>query len=209
MKKSSFAVRLDLALKDSGLKASDLCRECSISKSTMSQYRSGKYEAKHERIVQMAAILGCSADWLAGEDVPMRPTVADGSGMGTVPRLKMFGLDPTALFADENIEGCEPCDLACCDGHHFVVTACDRGMYPLILEGDSVLCIACDRLEKGQTGVYLLPDGRGIICRSIYEDGVEKMDFVNPFYHRIALSEMPGARVIGRVVRTTRRWDEV
>lgn len=206
MKNSTFANRLTQALGDSGLKAADLCRECSISKSTMSQYLSGKYEAKHERIVQMAGILGCSADWLAGQDVPMQPSVSDGVSMGTVPVLRMSGLDTDALFSPDNIEGHEPCDEIYCDGHHFIMKACNRSMYPLILEGDILLCTVQDSLGHGQTGVYLLPDGRALIGRLMFENGEETLVFANGFFSPCPLPELPGARVVGRILRSVRNW---
>ncbi len=206
MKNSSFSYRLTQAISDAGLKAADLCRECSISKSTMSQYLSGKYEAKHDRIVQMANVLGCSADWLAGQDVPMTPSVSDGVTLGTVPVLRMFGLDFGSLFASENIIGYEACDGIYCDGHHFIMTACDKSMYPLILEGDSILCAAQNSLSHGQTGVYLLPDGKALIGRYSSENNEETIVFANGFFPPYAFAEIPGVRVVGRVVRTVRKW---
>jgi len=206
MKINSFAYRLTQALGDAGLKAADLCRECSISKSTMSQYLSGKYEAKHDRIVQMANVLGCRADWLAGHDVPMTPSVSDSATLGTVPVLRMCGLDSGSLFAPENIIGYEACEEAYCDGHHFIMTACGKSMYPLILDGDSVLCSVQNSLNHGQTGVYLPPDGNALIGKYSKENDDETIVFANVFFPPYAFSELPGVRIVGRVVRTVRKW---
>ena len=203
MKKTSFSQRLSLALSDAGMSAADLGRECDLSKSTISQYRSGKYEAKYDRIVKMARVLGCSPEWLSGQDVPMTPVVSD-STMGTVPVLAMSGLNPEALFASENICGQEPAEELYCDGHHFVLIAEDDSMDPLILCGDKVLCVRQDTLADGQTGILILPDGSVLIRRIASEEGERVMERANRYYPPRHIDD--SIRIAGRVVRTTRIW---
>ena len=68
---SSCAKRLSMALNIKGMKQSDLCQSTKIPKSAVSQYVSGAFEPKQDRIYLMAKALNVSEAWLMGYDVPM------------------------------------------------------------------------------------------------------------------------------------------
>ena len=65
------ANRLLMALTIRGMKQSELCQRTKIPKSSMSQYLSGEYEPKQDRIYLIAHALNVSEAWLMGYDVPM------------------------------------------------------------------------------------------------------------------------------------------
>lgn len=65
------AERIRAALTIKGMKQSDLCRLTKIPKSALSQYISGAFEPKQDRIYLMAQALNVSEAWLMGLDVPM------------------------------------------------------------------------------------------------------------------------------------------
>lgn len=65
------AERIKKALTIKGMKQSELCRLTKIPKSALSQYISGAYEPKQDRIYLMAQALNVSETWLMGLDVPM------------------------------------------------------------------------------------------------------------------------------------------
>lgn len=65
------AERIKKALEIKGMKQSDLRRLTKIPKSSMSQYMSGDYEPKQDRIYLIAKALNVSEAWLMGYDVPM------------------------------------------------------------------------------------------------------------------------------------------
>lgn len=65
------AERIRAALTIKGMKQSDLCRLTKIPKSALSQYISGAFEPKQDRIYLMAKALNVSEAWLMGLDVPM------------------------------------------------------------------------------------------------------------------------------------------
>ena len=65
------AQRIKRALNIKGMKQSDLCRLTKIPKSALSQYISGAFEPKQDRIYLMAQVLNVSEAWLMGLDVPM------------------------------------------------------------------------------------------------------------------------------------------
>ena len=65
------AERIQKALTIKGMRQSDLCRLTKIPKSALSQYISGAFEPKQDRIYLMAQALNVSEAWLMGLDVPM------------------------------------------------------------------------------------------------------------------------------------------
>lgn len=65
------AERIKKTLYIKGMKQSDLCRLTKIPKSALSQYISGAFEPKQDRIYLMAQALNVSEAWLMGLDVPM------------------------------------------------------------------------------------------------------------------------------------------
>jgi transcriptional regulator with XRE-family HTH domain len=69
------AERIKKTLIIKGMKQSDLCRLTKIPKSALSQYISGAYEPKQDRIYLMAQALNVSETWLMGLDVPMERQV--------------------------------------------------------------------------------------------------------------------------------------
>lgn len=73
------AARIKEALYKKGIKQSDLCRLTKIPKSALSQYISGAFEPKQDRIYLMAQALNVSEAWLMGLDVPMERQVKKNS----------------------------------------------------------------------------------------------------------------------------------
>ena len=68
---ASCADRIKTALSIRGMKQSDLCRLTKIPKSALSQYISGAYDPKQDRIYLISRALNVSEAWLMGLDVPM------------------------------------------------------------------------------------------------------------------------------------------
>ena len=71
---ASCADRIKTALMVKGMKQSELCRITKIPKSALSQYISGAYEPKQDRIYLISRALNVSEAWLMGLDVPMERT---------------------------------------------------------------------------------------------------------------------------------------
>ena len=67
----SCANRLRKALSIRNMKQSELCRRTKIATSAMSEYLSGLYEPKQDKIYLMSEALNVDPVWLMGFDVPM------------------------------------------------------------------------------------------------------------------------------------------
>ncbi len=84
MFRESCADRIKLALEIRKMTQSDLCRKTGISKATVSQYTSGKYEPGQERTEIIANALDVSEAWLMGFDAQMDRDLQVVSGVNKV-----------------------------------------------------------------------------------------------------------------------------
>ena len=89
------AYRIRMALAVRGMKQSELCRITNIPKSAISQYISGCFEPKQDRIYLIAKTLDVSEAWLMGYDVPMErqknsPSKSDELNEGEKMLLDLF-----------------------------------------------------------------------------------------------------------------------
>ena len=78
-RRETVSVRIKKALAIKGMKQSELCKLANIPKSSISQYISGAFEPKQDRIYLMAQALNVSEAWLMGYDVPMERQVKKAS----------------------------------------------------------------------------------------------------------------------------------
>lgn len=65
------AARIAKALSIRGMRQADLCEKTKIPKSAISQYISGAFEPKQDRIYLISQALNVDPVWLMGYDVPM------------------------------------------------------------------------------------------------------------------------------------------
>ena len=70
-KVATCAERIKIALTIRGMKQSELCQLTKIPKSAISQYISGAFEPKQDRIYLISKALNVTELWLMGLDVPM------------------------------------------------------------------------------------------------------------------------------------------
>ena len=70
-RQESISARIKKALRIKGMKQADLCQITKIPKSSLSQYLSGDFEPKQDRIYLISKALNVSEAWLMGFDVPM------------------------------------------------------------------------------------------------------------------------------------------
>lgn len=64
----SFSNRLRQALEDKNMSQAELARRSGIGRNSISDYLKGKYEAKQDKVYQLAKALGVSEAWLMGFD---------------------------------------------------------------------------------------------------------------------------------------------
>lgn len=211
MKVADFSERLKIALEARGMYASQLGAVCKINKSTLSQYLSGKYEAKYARIVQMAEVLGCDPLWLAGNDVPMTPGAGEyGAEINPACMLPVIG-DVAAgagVIAEDNITGYEFADPRFCNGEYFYLRVNGDSMSPWISSGDRVLCRRQDTLLNGQIGIFIVDEEGGVVKEyEEHDDMICLISYGSGYRPRVfSGSERARVRIVGRVVQSVRDW---
>ena len=70
-RQSTCGERIKRALRIRGMKQSELCQITKIPKSAISQYISGAFEPKQDRVYLIAKALNVNEAWLMGYDVPI------------------------------------------------------------------------------------------------------------------------------------------
>ena len=75
-KKDTCSKRISKALSIRNMKQTDLCNITGIPKSAISQYISGAFEPKQDRIFVISEALDVSEAWLMGFDVPMEKKIS-------------------------------------------------------------------------------------------------------------------------------------
>lgn len=103
--KKTFSHRLKDALDIRQLKQSDLVEKTGIGKSAISQYLSGKYEAKQTNIYKIASALNVSEAWLMGYDVPIERKEQPNTPQPSTPHLNTATQELVAIFQSLNDEG--------------------------------------------------------------------------------------------------------
>lgn len=68
---NNFSARLKYAMQEKNIRMTDLARRAGVAKSSLSDWLSGRYEAKQENVFLLAEALEVDEGWLMGLDVPM------------------------------------------------------------------------------------------------------------------------------------------
>ena len=89
------ATRIAKALSIRGMRQADLCEKTKIPKSAISQYVSGAFEPKQDRIYLISQALNVDPVWLMGYDVPMEKQAQ--------PAQKKFPLTEAELNEGEKL----------------------------------------------------------------------------------------------------------
>ena len=69
--KDNFSERLLYVMKLKNIRQRDIANGANVSKSLISQYISGKFKPKTDKLYKIAETLNVSPMWLTGYDVPM------------------------------------------------------------------------------------------------------------------------------------------
>lgn len=154
----SFSKRLKEAMKIRRINQSELSQKSGISKSSLSEYLKGKYEAKQTGLFNLAKALDVNEVWLMGEDVPMDRAYG---------RSKVIEIDVISPLTNETIQKIpyvyrtDITDINVDD--LFAIYANDNSMAPLLDIGDIAIITKQDCFSNGGTYLLKIKDGLPII----------------------------------------------
>ncbi len=199
MKKESCSTRLKRALKINGMKQAELSSITKIPKSAISQYVSGAFEPKQDRVELIAEALNVSEAWLMGFDVPMErehKTFADNfpppnitEEYTTFPVIGdvAAGYDHIAIesWDGDVVDVPDSYLLGHSNSEFFVLRVVGDSMYPLYQNGDKVLILKQKTIdESGDVGVIIYDNDIATLKKIEYAKGEEWLRLVpiNPLY---------------------------
>ena len=153
-----FCDRLNSIMETKNISNAELCELTGIPKSAMSQYRSGAFKPKADRIYLLSKALGVSEAWLMGYDVPMEKI----SNLAPVKKVRYIPLlgkiacgEP--ILAEENIENkiVLPDEV----NADFALTCHGDSMIDArIFDGDIVYIKQQPTVENGEIAAVLIGD---------------------------------------------------
>ena len=228
-----FNERLNEVMEEKSISSAELCRRTGIPKSAMSQYRSGSFSPKADRIYIIAKALNVSEAWLMGYDVPKERENANilrdkvdwkddkankdfdiFSIPGIMPLPKMVKkprLGTTAcgrpILAEENFDDYDdvPEDIKC---DFTLLCQGDSMINARIYDGDIVYIREQPQVENGEIAACLV-DGEfetnATLKRFYKYDDKIVLQAENPAYPPFVYvnEEMNRVRVIGKAVGFT------
>lgn len=176
----TFANRLKYAITIKDIKPIELSRKTGISKTNISCYMSGKYEAKQDGVKLLADALNVNPVWLMGYDVPMERNIKIESNVfptADIPKkVPVIGKISAGLpiLAVENIEGYEfaPSSHIKEGYEYFYLRVQGDSMNLRFNEGDIVLVQKQDTLENDEIGVILVNGDDATVKKYKSENGL-------------------------------------
>lgn len=150
----SFSKRLKEAMRIRNMNQAELSQKSGISKSSLSEYLKGKYEAKQTGLFNLAKALDVNEVWLMGEDVPMDRSY----GRSKVTEIPVINLSTNEVI--QKIPYIYRTDVKdICIENIFAIYASDSSMAPLLDNGDIAIIQKQNSFISG--GTYLLKIKKG------------------------------------------------
>lgn len=165
----SFSKRLKEAMRIRNINQAELSQKSGISKSSLSEYLKGKYEAKQTGLFNLAKALDVNEVWLMGEDVPMDRAY----GRSKVTEISVFNLSTNEVI--QKIPYVYRTDITDVDIENiFAIYANDSSMAPLLNVGDVAIIQKQNSFISGRTYLLKIKNGFPIIRKVIQTtSGVE------------------------------------
>lgn len=203
----TFANRLKYAITIKNIKPIELSKKTNISKTNISCYMSGKYEAKQDGVKLLADVLDVNPVWLMGYDVPMEKEICITNEKDKIPILNTIKANFDWL-SKENVIGYVTDKRTIKNyekniNEYFALKVTGESMLPLLDDGDIVIFHKQDNIETGQTAIIIIEDDEAIIRKIIKtSEGIE-LHAMNPYYpiRRFTFAEMEkkSIKIVGRV----------
>ena len=203
------AARITKALQIRDMKQSELCERTGIPKSAISQYCSGAFKPKQQRLFLIAQALDVDEAWLMGLDVPMeRNATQTPTNIIPFPEMRKVPLIGSIacgapILAEEHIE--DYVDIPKRVAADFALTCKGDSMINArIFDGDIVYIRQQDSVDNGQIAAVLIDSEATLKRVKLYPDHIS-LEPENPQYRPIVLwgEEMNSVRIIGKAVAFT------
>ena len=205
------AQRICKALRIRNMKQAELSERTGIPKSAISQYCSGSFKPKQQRLFLIAEVLGVDEAWLMGLDVPMERNYANFPD-NIIPMPEMYKIPllgniacGAPILAEEHID--EYIDIPKHVHADFALTCKGDSMINArIFDGDVVYIRQQETVENGEIAAILI-DNEATLKRIYYypEKNMMLLKAENPKYEDFiyADAELAQIRILGKAVAFT------
>lgn len=197
-----FSNRLKAAMQERGLTQSELCARTGISKSAMSQYLSGAFLPKQNRVYALSRALGVSEAWLMGYGVGTVATTGERGVKIPVLGCVRAGLPVEAV--QEILDYEEIPESLAETGEFFGLQIKGNSMEPRMVEGDVVIIRQQPDVESGDIAVVLVNGDEATVKKLVKQDNGIMLQAFNPAYAPLFFTwkevEEKPVTVVGEVV---------
>lgn len=210
MTENIFQKRLQEAIKSSGLTQSEVSKRSGISRGSITDYLKGRYEAKQDKVYDLAKVLGVRSDWLMGFNAPKvernSTTTID---VTTAPVLSKVSAG-MPIYAEENIV-----DYIYLPSHEVKP---GKEVFGLVVDGDSmnrefkqgdIVIIEKDAIvENGEIGVVMVNGYNATLKQVKYAgDSIILMPMSdNPEHDPQIYNNQDEVTIIGKVIGMHRKF---
>ena len=204
------AERLNKAMALREIKQVELSQKTGIPKSALSQYCSGAFKPKQQRLFLLAEALGVDEAWLMGLDVPMERGSSAVRNLNIIPMPEMRKIPllgaiacGAPILAEEHIE--DYVDIPKHISADFALTCKGDSMVNArIFDGDIVYIRQQDTIENGEIAAVLIGSEATLKRVQLFEDHIILMP-ENPMYKPLAYwnEGMNNIRILGKAVAFT------
>lgn len=207
-----FSKRLNLAMQNSKITQTELCLKTGIPKSAMSQYLSGAFEPKHDRLYILAQALHVNEAWLMGYDVPKTPERPKEHGV-KIPVLGYVRAGIPVEAVEEILDYEEIPESMAKRGDFFGLKIKGDSMEPRICEGDVVIVRQQPDAESGEIAVVLVNGDEATVKRLVKQESGIMLQAFNPaypplFFSKKDIEEKP-VSIVGKVVELRGKFEEI
>ena len=210
-----FASRLKHAMRIRQLKAVDLCNKTGLSSALISQYLSGKFEAKNDKAYILSNALKVSPTWLLGfsDDMFGDSEVYTSANINFI-RIPLYApiCCGDGLFVDDQIEGmiAVPSDgLSLPPDSYFAQRAKGISMKDAgIADGDILVFEKTSVPESGMIGCFCIDENEAMCKKYKESGGVITLQPMNSDYDPIIINpESAHFACIGRLKKVIKSFE--
>ena len=206
----TFANRLRYAIMIKDIKPIELSKKTGISKTNISCYMSGKYEAKQDGVKSLADALNVNPVWLMGYDVPMDKNVKLDELGNPVVEVPILGTVKAGYdyLAQENWIGTIDISKKLAEtGEFFALKIHGDSMFPVFIENDTVVVRKQDDFENGDIVVALINGEEATVKKGKKSDNSILLQPLNTNYEPLIFTKEEMKTIPVKIIGIVKKLD--
>ena len=206
----TFANRLRYAIMIKDIKPIELSKKTGISKTNISCYMSGKYEAKQDGVKSLADALNVNPVWLMGYDVPMDKNVKLDELGNPVVEVPILGTVKAGYdyLAQENWIGTIDISKKLAEtGEFFALKIHGDSMFPVFVENDTVVVRKQDDFENGDIVVALINGEEATVKKGKKSDNSILLQPLNTNYEPLIFTKEEMKTIPVKIIGIVKKLD--